>query len=559
MKAQVVHYLLILVLSPCLYGQTLLKDIEDLPGPNSESSPRNWSAVTDERFIFEANNIVQSQTLFASDGTEAGTIGLGLYQVDTDIIQLGDRAFFGGCDLFTGADNCPALCISDGTIDGTGYFYDPDPNNLNLPIDEIVAGDSLFFFAGHTIAGGYELYRSNGTVEGTFLVADIAPGITSGFRGELAVVEDVAYFAGYTDAAGIEAWRSDGTPQGTYMLADLNEGPSDGFPSGFTQSGGFVYFSALGTGTGFEVRRTNGQQGNAELVGEMGTTDSSNPRDFVDSDGRLYYAAEGNDAAGYDLFVYDHVGQPVHLDFIEGDIFPRALIPFGNGEVIFNAENEFGRELWRSDGTLAGTQMITDLYPGEMDGVFGTGAPGESFYVWQDSLIYFAGADGVNAAGEFVYELFVSDGTEAGTELVSDQFPGTAGSNPGNFFEFGERLYFAATDPNVGREPFYLGLGNVSAITSVPQGLMLTQAPYPNPLASGEVLTVHVDLSEGTKVYAQLVDLLGKSVQPMQDLGYFPLGVHQLQVPLLHPSGGLYQLVLRSERGGRISVLVYME
>ena len=344
------------------------------------------------------------------------------------------------------------------------------------------------------------------------------------------------------------------------MIADLNDGTANGLPAYFTASGGFIYFTGLGTGTGFEVRRTTGAQGNIALIGEMGTTDSSGPRGFVDSDGILYYAAEGNDVAGYDLFVYDHVGEPLHLEFDDGDIFPRALLPFGDGEVIFNAvDADGGRELWRSDGTLAGTHRIIDLYPGDMDGVFGTGAAGESFHVCHDSLVYFAGADGVNAAGEFVYELFVSDGTAEGTHLVSDHFPGTAGSDPGGFFEFGERIYFAATDPVVGREPFYLDIGTVSAVADPHSNILFAQSPFPNPLPRGGDLTLELELVHSTDLYVQLVDIMGRVVQNGKELGNFPAGAHTIQIKVNDklPSG-LYQVAVFGNKG-QTGFLVVLE
>ena len=558
MNPKVLNAVLILFIASSLSGQTLLKDIDDFI-PGASSSPSNWSTLSDELFIFQGMTTLQSQSLYASDGTEAGTTWLGTYQVDTDIISLGNKAYFGGCSFSVGADSCAALYVSDGTVDGTGFFFDLVPGGVSLGIEDIVAGDSLFFFSGHTNDTGYELWRSNGTVEGTYRIADIASGMASGYAGELAVIDDVAYFAGFTEAAGKEPWRSDGTPEGTYMIADLNDGAPDGFPSGFTASGGFIYFAGLGTNTGFEVRRTNGQQGNVELIGEMGTTDSSTPRDFVDSDGRLYYVAEGNDAAGYELFVYDHTGSPVHLNFTDGDIFPRALLPFGDGEVIFNAEKESGRELWRSDGTLEGTRMIIDLYPGETDGVFGTGSPGGSFYVWKDSLVYFAGADGVNAVDEFVYELYVSDGTEAGTRLVSDQNPGPGGTNPGEFFEFGDRLYFAASDPVYGREPYYLDFGNITGTTNAYQNLAIDQVPFPNPLPKGGTLNLDIKLLAGTDLNAQLFDLSGRPVGGSYKLGYFPTGAHTIQIRPSHYESGMYILVLRDDKKSLYSLPVVIE
>lgn len=556
MNIKILVYLAIIILPTSLSGQTLLKDIDDFVS-GASSKPRNWSAISDDLFIFEASNTLQSQYLFASDGTEAGTIGLGGYFLDTDIIRLGNKAYFGGCNILFSADSCTSLYVSDGTVAGTEFFFDLNPGGLAFGIEDIVAGDSLFFFSAGTLDAGFELWRSNGTVAGTYQVMDIAPG-ENGYQGELAVINDVAYFAGYTDTTGVEAWRSDGTAAGTYMITDLNDGAANGNPSGFTASGGYIYFSGLGTDTGVEVRRTDGSQGPVELIGEFGgTTDSSWPSSFVDSDGTLYYAAVGQGSAGYDLYVYEHVGDPVHIDFPDGDIFPRALMPFGDGGIIFTANTDsVGRELWHSDGTQVGTKMITDLYPGEKDGVYPIGVPQQSFYVWNDSLVYFSGSDSVHASDEFVYELFVSDGTEAGTKLVSDHVPGAEGSNPGEFFELGNRLYFAMSDPALGREPYYLDFGNVNGLFDPLHNLTILQLPFPNPLPKGQLLQVEVTLTSGTNISAQLFDLQGRLVQEEQNKGYFPTGSHFIQIDTGNQPSGFYYLMLRTEAGSQTRKIV---
>lgn len=529
MNAKYLLYVILIFAGLPLHAQSLLKDVETSV-PGSSSSPTNWSAVNDSLFIFQAVNLLQSNYLFASDGTETGTIGLGNYQVDTDIIRLGDKAFFGGCNIAFGADSCASLYVSDGTVAGTQLFFDLTPGSVSLGIEDIVAGDSLFYFSGHLNNEGYELWRSNGTAAGTYRMVDIATGPESGYRGELAVIDDIAYFAGFTPQHGIEPWRSDGTAAGTYMITDLNDGTASGGPAFFTASGGFIYFSGLGTQTGREVFRTTGAQENIQLIGETGTTDSSNPREFVDSDGTLYYVAVGIGSAGFDLYAFDHGSSPVHIDFPLADIFPRALMPFGNGKVIFNAQDTSGRELWISDGTQAGTKRIIDLDPGPEDGVFGTGAPGESFYVLGDSLLYFAGKDNIHAKGEFEFELFVTDGTAAGTQLVVDQHPGEQGSNPGDFFEFGDRLYYAATDPTIGREPYYLGGFNATFVE--PEWADHSFHVYPNPLSNGMPLTLEADLTTGTQLFAQLYDLQGNLLQEVKPMGYFDAGSHTLKIDL---------------------------
>src|SRR5262249_30836050 len=49
-------------------------------------------------------------------------------------------------------------------------------------------------------------------------------------------------------------------------------------------------------------------------------------------------------------------------------------------------------------------------------------------------------------------ELWQSDGTDIGTVMVQDIYPGSAGSNPSSLTAMNNKLYFAATDPVHGRE-----------------------------------------------------------------------------------------------------------
>ncbi len=59
--------------------------------------------------------------------------------------------------------------------------------------------------------------------------------------------------------------------------------------------------------------------------------------------------------------------------------------------------------------------------------------------------LYFSANDGVHGQ-----ELFKTNGTQAGTELVSDIIPGSTGSNPSNLTNVSGTLYFVATAPFVG-------------------------------------------------------------------------------------------------------------
>lgn len=88
-------------------------------------------------------------------------------------------------------------------------------------------------------------------------------------------------------------------------------------------------------------------------------------------------------------------------------------------------------ELWVTDGTAAGTTMLKDIYPGS-----GGSSPAE-FAVFDNKLFFTANGE---THGR---ELWVTDGTAAGTTLVTDLNPGSGdGLGFSDFSVFGSKLIF---------------------------------------------------------------------------------------------------------------------
>ncbi len=112
-----------------------------------------------------------------------------------------------------------------------------------------------------------------------------------------------------------------------------------------------------------------------------------------------------------------------------------------HGRLFFVADDGVhGRELWVSDGTEAGTRMVKDVVPG----------PGSSVTQHLKVLgrtLLFNATDGVHGV-----EPWVSDGTEAGTVMLQDVAPGAASSCAVGFFSLFPTVYFAANDNVAGFE-----------------------------------------------------------------------------------------------------------
>jgi ELWxxDGT repeat protein len=143
----------------------------------------------------------------------------------------------------------------------------------------------------------------------------------------------------------------------------------------------------------------------------------------------------------------------------EGSIFLNAISPapvfltnsylkniFINDMYFFIADDgTHGEEFWVSDGTPAGTILLKDINPGANS--FFSGSYYSSSFIVSNNRLFFVADDGTH--GE---ELWVSDGTPAGTVLVKDIYPGGNPSSPGNLTSFNDTIFFTADDGTHGTE-----------------------------------------------------------------------------------------------------------
>ena len=93
------------------------------------------------------------------------------------------------------------------------------------------------------------------------------------------------------------------------------------------------------------------------------------------------------------------------------DVYRLASV---NGSLFFTAnDGANGRELWKSDGTEGGTVMVKDIFPGG-----GHSYPAELTNI--NGTLFFRASDGWTPSGGARNGLWKSDGTDDGTVMVKD-------------------------------------------------------------------------------------------------------------------------------------------
>jgi ELWxxDGT repeat protein len=433
-------------------GTTLVKDINPGSGSSlSSGSPFFFSkaAVVGGQLLFAADDGTHGNELWASDGTGPGTGLLGDLAPGSgasspfDFVAAGALVYFEAQDPVHGAE----LWASDGTPGGTAMVKDIQPGAVGSQPWELTAVGSQVFFSADDGSHGRELWKSDGTPTGTVLVKDIHPGAGSSLslflpRGLTAGSNRLFLFAD-DGVHGPEPWASDGSDAGTILLADLNPGSMGSFTGatfGFyrnTFASGRWFFPAYAPATGVEMFVSDGTPAGTALLAQINHQSSAFNFNFGFSGGSLadlggtlvFQATDG--VSGAELWKSDGTaaGTAQVADLLpgSGDSFPNGLTAF-DGALFFTTQSGTNDGLWKTDGTGPGTHLVAAVAVANLRALGGT--------------LFFSGNAGASGA-----ELWKSDGTTAGTVLVKDISPGAASSDPYELTALGSTLLFGANSP----------------------------------------------------------------------------------------------------------------
>jgi ELWxxDGT repeat protein len=471
-----------------------------------------------------------------SDGTPGGTAQVSTIAADPTYLNSGHpviihegKFYFPGNDGVTGAE----LWVTDGTTAGTILLKDINPSGSSYPGDFVAYNGDLYFEANDGVNGS-ELWKTDGTTVGTVLVKDINPGPDgSGQPGAFAhpfVHNGLLYFTANTSATGTEPWRTDGTTAGTVLVKDIRPGPQNSNPHSFTSLGSSLIFAASADADDFEPWITDGTTANTHVIrdinpGNFSSIDTASlnngsDRQFMLYNNKLFFEAQ-QPGTGPELWSTDGTlgGTNLVRDIcLSGGgvyYFSSDDVAVANGKLLFEANNcmGVGRQLWATDGTAGGTQLIKE-FP-----VTGTGNNNIRFLVPRTDLFrepirgLFKGnrffmVVTTDTAGR---ELWISDGTAAGTMMVKNINSGPAdafdGNNYDNYLLTADYLFFPADNGINGMELWRsdgtsAGTTMVADVEPGPEGSF----PVPDAIADSVVyVNVNGDVYTVTGAFAPLV------------------------------------------------------
>ena len=272
------------------------------------------------------------------------------------------------------------------------------------------------------------------------MVKDIYPGSGSGVNPSsdkpIVSINGTVYFTGTDQIHGDELWRSDGTEMGTVLVKDVYPGSSSSNPTSLVVIKGNLFFYALDPQSGYCLFKSDGTEAGTVRVKELNYY-YGQPRYLTDVNGTLFFAY-GNGSQGVELWKSDgtEAGTVLVKDIYPGSnsSSPANLINANGTLYFFASDAVHGQELWKSDGTEAGTVLVKDIDPGTSSGAYDQ-------LIAIGNQVFFIARPYVNNYPDF--EIWKSDGTEAGTVKVKDLTPSPTYYNYiSDLISFNGTLYF---------------------------------------------------------------------------------------------------------------------
>jgi ELWxxDGT repeat protein len=307
---------------------------------------------------------LNSQTLYASDGTPQGT------RVATDIVQRFPNASVSVRRLFLFGDRLYAT-LFDGSGHSPLWVTTTAPNApaVSVGIQDV---DSMIDVAGRQFVktNGNGLWSTDGTVAGTYAISPLAAPISG-----LAKANGAAFFLQRSNGENTKLWKTDGTYEGTVVVKTLTS--VDLQTQEIKGAGGRVYFTSGGS-----LWTSDGTD--AGTISLMTLLPPTPGNDLLYPAGSsVFFIQAGTN--GYDVWSSDGTQAGTKRLTTVSNAYP-FLTPVEDRLYFNGYDASHGVEPWVTDGTLEGTRMVGDVNPG-------TGSSSPAGFMKAGNAVYFSAYD----------------------------------------------------------------------------------------------------------------------------------------------------------------------
>lgn len=470
---------------------------------STSSSWISHTTTVGNNIMFMEGGISEGSNIYATDGTVAGTVLLASQVLtgysNTKLTTLNNKAYFFGKN--------DSLYISDGTIAGTSRIYAGGVTTQPIicfsacgcsavPKDISNTTSAVYYF---TFQDTQHQLRKYDPITGSIsLIKEFASGIDVSFSVSF---QGIQYFV----TSSGELWRTDGTATGTYSVFQ----GTDVLSNLAVNSQGEVIFESSNS-----IYIYDGV--------------SPNPTVLAEAFGHIHYATNVNENLFFTvsdkLYVTDGL-VIVELASGLGMYISGSATDYYN--TLYLLENEFPvTNIIRTDGTVNGTWTLSGNFSNP------------SALISAGKSIIFSAVDPIMG-----HELFATDGTEPGTFLLENLYPGFPSSTPNQLAVNGNELYFAGDHPNYGRELFRLDVANlITGIDPIKPGKEAKVSIFPNPASHSFRIK-----SEEKVTKIEILNIAGELVE-------CPDSLENIHINRL--KAGIYIVKLYTEKGNYSQKLV---
>jgi len=330
----------------------------------------------------------------------------------TALGRLGSRLLFGATDAAG-----PGLWSTDGTTAGTQLLQRLSGIGVlaGSPWNNFLTTGSRVYFVSADGSGSSSVWITDGTAAGTSRVISL-PSDTSATASLLGFFNSMVVFSSPDPNNNGQMYVSDGTPAGTHQLTSFSGANEAGVIDGFIVAGNKFYFVAIDNMYNHQIWVSDGTAAGTQQIsnGLDNSTATSgaiyNPQSFQLVGSLVLYESEGLlwsiDPAT------DTIAEVVTTTGMQGfgppTVASTTLANMG-GFILFLGGPGIGPlgglQLWRSDGTAAGTYEVAEVAANPTSSEI-------QYPVFEQvgSKVVYIGDDGVNGP-----QLWASDGTSANT------------------------------------------------------------------------------------------------------------------------------------------------